>query len=91
MYSVSVKRNMELDHEAAGDLVAQVLQEDFEFVCKEIHGLKRKIGSLKDFEIEDFKNIATVHDAMKVLLGYYLTKRDYDEFMELQRVYGNVE
>lgn len=91
MYNVSVKRNMELDHEAAGDLVAQVLQEDFEFVCKEIYELKSKIGSLKDFEIEDFKHNAKVYDAMKVLLGYYMTKRDYDEFMELQRVYGNVE
>ena len=91
MYNVSVKRNMELDYEAAGDLVAQVLKEDFEFICKEIHELKRKIGSLKDFEIEDFKSTAEVHDAMDVLLGYYMTKRDYDEFMELQRVYGNVE
>lgn len=91
MYNVSVKRNMELDHEAAGDLVAQVLKEDFEFICKEIHELKRKIGSLKDFEIEDFKSTAKVYDAMDVLLSYYMTKRDYDEFMELQRVYGNVE
>ena len=91
MYNVSVKRNMELDYEAAGDLVAQVLKEDFEFICKEIHELKRKIGSLKDFEIEDFKSTAEVHDAMDVLLSYYMTKRDYDEFMELQRVYGNVE
>lgn len=91
MYNVSVKRNMELDLEEAGSLVAQVLQEDFEFVCKEIHELKRKMGSLKDFEIEDFKRNAEIHDAMKVLLGYYMTKRNYDEFMELQRVYGNVE
>ena len=91
MYNVSVKRNRELDHEAAGDLVAQVLKEDFEFICKEIQELKRKIGSLKDFEIEDFKSTAEVHDAMDVLLSYYMTKRDYDDFMELQRVYGNVE
>lgn len=91
MYNVSVKRNMEIDLEEAGNLVAQVLQEDFEFICKEIHELKRKMGSLRDFEVEDFKRSAEVHDAMKVLLGYYMTKRNYDEFMELQRVYGNVE
>ncbi len=91
MYNVTVKRNMELGFEDAGDLVAQVLQEDFEFICKEIHELKRKMGSLRDFEVEDFKRTAEVHDAMKVLLSYYMKKRDYDEFMELQRVYGNVE
>lgn len=91
MYNVSVTKNMEIDLEDAGNLVAQILQEDFEFICKEIHELKRKMGSLRDFEIEDFKRSAEVHDAMKILLSYYMTKRDYDEFMELQRVYGNVE
>ena len=91
MYNVSVKRNMEINREDAGNLVAQVLQEDFEFICKEIHELKHKMGSLRDFEVEDFKRNAEIHDAMKVLLGYYMTKRNYDEFMELQRVYGNVE
>ncbi len=91
MYNVSVKRNMEINLEDAGNLVAQVLQEDFEFICKEIHELKHKMGSLRGFEVEDFKRNAEIHDAMKVLLGYYMTKRDYDEFMEVQRVYGNVE
>jgi undecaprenyl pyrophosphate synthase len=91
MYNVSVKRNMEIDLEAAGNIVAQVLKEDFEFVCQELHELKHKMGNLKDFEIEDFKRNAEVHDAMKILLGYYMTKGEYDEFMELQRVYGNVE
>ena len=91
MYTVEHKNRIELDDDSAGKLVAQVLKEDFEFVCQELHELKHKMGNLRDFEIEDFKRNAEVHDAMKVLLGYYMTKSDYDEFMELQRVYGNVE
>jgi len=91
MYNVIVRRNMEIDLEDADNLVAQILKEDFEFVCKELRELKHNMGNLRDFEIEDFKRNAEIHDAMKILLGYYMTKNDYNEFMELQRVYGNVE
>lgn len=91
MYNVSVKRNMEIDLEDAGNLIAQILQEDFDFISKEINELKYNIGTLKSYEIEDLKRDIDIQNAMNVLLGYYMTKRDYDEFMELQRVYGNVE
>lgn len=91
MYNVSVKRNMEIDLEDAGNLIAQILKEDFDFISKEINELKYNIGTLKSYEIEDLKRDIDIQNAMSVLLGYYMTKRDYDEFMELQRVYGNVE
>lgn len=90
MYNVTVKRNMELGFEDAGDLVAQVLQADFEFVSKEISELTYRLNTLKPHECEDLKNNIEVRDAMKRLLSYYMTKRSYVEFMELQRVYGNV-
>lgn len=90
MYNVTVKRNMDLDFEDAGDLVAQVLQADFEFISKEIHELKAKWNTLKPHEIQDWNRNMEVRDAMKTLMSYYMTKRSYDEFMELQRVYGNV-
>lgn len=90
MYNVSVKRNMEIDLEEAGDILAQILQEDFDFISKEIHELKSKWNSLKPHEVHDWNRNMEVRDAMKVLLSYYMKKRDYDEFMELQRVYGNV-
>lgn len=91
MYNVNVRRNMELEFEEAGSLVAQVLQADFEFICKEINELTYRLTTLKPHECEDLKNNIEMRNAMKSLLRYYLTHREYTEFMELQRVYGNVE
>ena len=88
MYSVSVRKNMEIDLDDAGNLVAQVLQEDFDFISKDIIDLKSK--SLKSYEMEDLKRNLEIQEAMKTLLSYYMIKREYNEFMELQRVYGNV-
>lgn len=90
MYNVSVKRNMELGFEEAGDLIAQVLQADFEFVSKELNEMKRSVGSWNSVQTHDWNNSMEVRDAMKVLMKYYMTHKDYTEFMELQRVYGNV-
>lgn len=90
MYNVSVKRNMEIDLDDAGNLVAQVLQEDFDFISKDIIELKSK-RNITPVEAEDLMNDVQVHEAMKILLSYYMVKRDYNEFMELQRVYGNVD
>ena len=88
MYNVTVKKNMEIDLDDAGNLVAQVLKEDFDFISKDIIELKSK--SLKSFEMEDLKRNLEIQEAMKTLLSYYMTKSDYNEFMELQRIYGNV-
>ena len=90
MYNVTIQKNAELNHEQAGSIVAQVLQEDFEFISKEINELLQKRDK-KSYEYEDLKNNEEMRDAMKSLLRYYMTHRDYTEFMELQRVYGNVE
>lgn len=89
MYNVSVKKNMELDLIEAGNIVAQVLQEDFDFISKEINELQSR-NDLKPFEAIDLANNIEIRHAMKTLLRYYMVKSDYDEFMELQRVYGNV-
>lgn len=90
MYNVTIQKNAELNHEQAGSIVAQVLQEDFEFLSKEIAELLHK-RTLKPYEYEDLKNNKEIQHAMKSLLRYYMTHRDYTEFMELQRVYGNVD
>jgi hypothetical protein len=89
MYNVSVRKNMEIDLDDAGNLVAQVLQEDFDFISKEIIELKSK-RDIKSYEAEDLKRNIEVRDAMKIIMSYYMVKREYNEFMELQRVYGNV-
>lgn len=91
MYNVSVKKNVELGFEDAGALVAQVLMADFEFISKEVHELLNRRDTLKRHEMEDLANNIEMRDAMKSLMRYYMTHRDYSEFMELQRVYGNVE
>lgn len=90
MYNVSVRKNMEIDLDDAGNLVAQILQEDFDFISKEINELTYSLTTLRPHECEDLKRNIEIRDAMKVLLSYYMVKRDYNEFMELQRVYGNV-
>ena len=89
MYNVSVRKNMELDFEDAGNLVAQVLQEDFDFISKEINEMKNS-RQFSEVQVQDWNNSIEVRDAMKTLMRYYMTKQDYDQFMELQRVYGNV-
>lgn len=90
MYNVTLLKNAELNHEQAGSIVAQVLMSDFQFISKEVNELLHK-KDLKRHEMEDLTNNMEMRDAMKSLLRYYLTHNDYVEFMEIQRVYGNVE
>ena len=90
MYNVTVRKDMEIDFDDAGNLVAQVLQADFDFISKEINEMK-KIRHLSEVQVHDWNNNMEVRDAMKILMRYYMVKSDYNEFMELQRVYGNVE
>jgi hypothetical protein len=92
MVKVKYTKDLELDTLEAGSLVAQVLQEDYEFLCKEINELRGKalIGIIKSYEAEDLSNDLEIREAMKTLMRYYMTRNDYNEFMELQRVYGNV-
>lgn len=90
MYRLSQKTEVEVDAEAASKLVAQVLQADFDFISKEINEMK-KIVHFSEVQVEDWNNNIEVRDAMKTLMRYYMIKSDYDEFMELQRVYGNVK
>ena len=90
MYKVTIQKNVDLGPDEAESLVAQVLKEDFEFISKEVAEMSFK-RNLKPHEYEDLRNNIEMRDAMKSLLRYYLTHNDYTEFMELQRVYGNVE
>jgi hypothetical protein len=88
-YSVIKKSEIQLDTEEAGDLVAQILQDDFDSISRDIRRLQSETN-LQSYEAQDLVFDIQVRDAMKRLLQYYMTKLDYDEFMELQRVYGNV-
>lgn len=90
MYNVSVKNNMQIDLDQAESLVVQVLMEDFEFISKEVNELSHK-RDLKRHEAEDLANNIEMRDAMKSLLRYYMVHDDYMQFIELQRVYGNVD
>lgn len=83
-----IHKTINVDDERAGDLVAQVLQKDYELICASIRALRSK-PRLERYEMEDLANDLDFKDAMKTLLSYYMKHSDYIEFMELQRVYGN--
>ena len=89
MYNVTMQKTVDLNHDEAASLVGQVLKEDFEFISKEINSTI--LVNLQPYQAEDLRRNLEVRAAMKVLLTYYLTHREYTEFFELQRVYGNVE
>lgn len=90
MYTLTHSSQIDINTVEAGNLVAQVLKEDFEFISREVTDLRYK-RDLKAFEAEDLKNNIEMRDAMKTLLRYYMKHKEYIEFMELQRVYGNVD
>ena len=92
MVKLKRTREIEIDILEAGGLVAQVLQEDYDFISKEINELRHKTysGTIKDYEIQDLAHNMEIREAMKTLMRYYMTHNNYNEFMELQRVYGNV-
>jgi len=90
MIKLKRTREIEIEIEEAQNLVAQVLQQDFDFISKEINQMKSKNSVWNTVEIQDWNNMMEVRDAMRRLMQYYMTRNDYNEFMELQRVYGNV-
>jgi hypothetical protein len=90
MIKLKRTREIEIELEEAQNLVAQVLQEDFDFISKEIRELQYLPRTMTSVEVQDWNNSMEVREAMKVLMRYYMTRNDYNEFMELQRVYGNV-
>ncbi len=88
MYTLKHTKSVEVDLEEAGNLVAQVLQEDYEFVSDSINKLKFK-RDIQSYEAEDLARDLEIRNAMKTLLSYYMVKGEYDKFMEIQRCYGN--
>jgi hypothetical protein len=90
MIKLKRTREIEIDIEEAQNLVAQVLKEDFDFLSKEINEMKYNLGTMNGIQVQDWNNSMEVRDAMKTLMRYYMTRNDYNEFMELQRIYGNV-
>ncbi len=88
MYTLKHTKSVEVDLEEAGNLVAQVLQEDYEFVSDSINKLKFK-SHMRSHEAEDLARDLEIRDAMKTLLSYYMVKDEYNKFMEIQRCYGN--
>lgn len=89
MYTVKHSAELDLNMVEAENLVAQILQEDFEFISKDINELRSK-SDLKPYEGVDLARNIEVREAMKTLMQYYMVRDKYLEFMEMQRVYGNV-
>lgn len=76
--------------EEADALVAAVLMETFERVSREIMSAKGRLRELKPHQIEDLTHDMALQDAIKVVLKDFMIHEDYLDFMEMQRVYGNV-
>lgn len=89
MYTVKHSVELDLNTVEAENLVAQILQEDFEFISQDINELRSK-SDLKPYEGVDLARNIEVREAMKTLMQYYMVRDKYLEFMEMQRVYGNV-
>lgn len=89
MYTVKHSAELDLNMVEAENLVAQILQEDFEFISQDINELRSK-SDLKPYESVDLARNIEVREAMKTLMQYYMVRDKYLEFMEMQRVYGNV-
>ena len=90
MYTVSVKKKIDIVADDAGNFVAEVIKNDFDSLAKSVSGMYNSLHTLKPYEREDLLNDMEVLDAMKVMLRYYMVHDDYSTFMELQRCLGNV-
>lgn len=93
MFKIKHVKTLELEIEEASNLVAQVLKEEFDFICKEINIVRNYIlkgDQISSIMMEDYQRNCEIRNAMKTLLEYYLTHDEYVEFLELQRTYGNV-
>lgn len=93
LVNVTMEQEIDLDMEAAGNVVANVLMEDFEYISKDINTWMRQLGSpnCPPYVAQDLADSIEMRNAMQTLLRYYLNMDDYRDFMETQRVYGNVQ
>jgi hypothetical protein len=89
-YTVNASKTMNVDVEEAQDLTRLVLEDDFASLSEDINRLRNKF-SLESYEANDLGNFIEMRNAIKTVLRFYSTKEQYDEFMEVQRVYGNVQ
>ena len=90
MYDVAVTYTANIGPEEADRLTAVVLMETFENLARGVMSMQGRINELKPHEYQDLAHDTTTRDAIKVVLEYFMTHDDYLEFMEMQRVFGNV-
>ena len=84
MVKVTGNITFNVDPLEAGNIVAQVLMDDYVSILKDITELTKK-SILSDVEEEDLDNNYDVTSAMAVLLAYYLPHGEFVDFMEKQR------
>ena len=75
--------------EEADALVAAVLMETFENLSRDILSLRHK-PNLTKVDAEDLANNIETRNGIVTTLQYFMVYEDYIDFMEMQRVYGNV-
>ena len=75
--------------EEADNLVAKILMETFENLSRGILSLRHK-PNLSRVDAEDLANDIEIREGIKVVLKYFMVDDDYQDFIEMQRVYGYV-
>ena len=88
MVKVTGNITFNVDPLEAGNIVAQVLMDDYVSISKDIAELTKK-SILSYVEEEDLDNYYDVVSAMSQLLAYYLPHGEFMDFMEKQRNNAN--
>jgi hypothetical protein len=70
--------DIEIDFDIADNILKQNLLERYRVLCKNIEELKAK-ESLKFYQIADLKDYKRYRDAIKTVLRYYMTKKEFEE------------
>lgn len=84
MVKVTGNITFNVDPLEAGNIVAQVLMDDYTSISRDIAELTKK-GVLSDVEEQDLDNNYDVISAMAQLLAYYLPHVEFMAFMDKQR------
>ena len=84
MVKVTGNITFNVDPLEAGNIVAQVLMDDYVSISKDITELSKK-DILSDVEEQDLDNNYDIISAMGQLLAYYLTHEEFVNFMNRQR------
>lgn len=66
-----------LDIDQVSKIVRETLVSDYQMLCNDIAKLEKDENNLPDYKKQDLIDIREWHSAMKNVLRYYLTHKEY--------------